>query len=161
MTTRNGSTIGYTSYNLPNVIMAGSNRSTLYYGASRNRYKQVTVTSGVSETTIYVGGLLEKVTRGSVTEYRHLTHGGKGVAAALGMSLRTLHRRLGVENVGFQQLPDEVRSSMAIEYLQNTLMPVEEIGHRIGFTDASNFRKAFRRWTGKPASAYRRPVSAN
>jgi AraC-like DNA-binding protein len=40
-------------------------------------------------------------------------------------------------------------------------MPVEEIGHRIGFTDASNFRKAFRRWTGKPASAYRRPVSAN
>ncbi len=37
MTTRNGSTIGYTSYNLPNVIMAGSNSSTLYYGAFRNR----------------------------------------------------------------------------------------------------------------------------
>ncbi len=123
MTTRNGSTIGYSSYNLPNVIMAGSNSSTLYCGASRNRYKQVTVTSGVSETTIYVGGLLEKV--------------------------------------GFQQLLDEVRSSMAIEYLQNTLMPVEEIGHRIGFTDASNLRKAFRRWTGKPPSAYRRPGRAN
>jgi AraC-like DNA-binding protein len=123
MTTRNGSTIGYTSYNLPNVIMAGSNSSKLCYGASRNRYKQVTVTSGVSETTIYVGGLLEKV--------------------------------------GFQQLLDEVRSSMAIEYLQNTLMPVEEIGHRIGFTDASILRKAFRRWTGKPPSAYRRPGRAN
>jgi AraC-like DNA-binding protein len=161
MTTGNGSTIGYTGYNLPNVIMAGSNPSTLYYGASRNRYKQVTVTSGVSETTIYVGGLLEKVTRGSVIEYRHLIHSGKGVAAALGMSLRILHRRLGEEKVGCQQLLDEVRSSMAIEYLQNTLMPVEEICHRIGFTDASSLRKALRRWTGNPARAYRRPVSAN
>jgi hypothetical protein len=78
---RNGSTVGYTSYNLPNLIMAGSNSSTLSYGAHRNRYKQVSVASGVTETTIYVGGLLEKVTRGSVTEYRHLIHGGKGVAA--------------------------------------------------------------------------------
>ena len=50
---------------------------------------------------------------------------------------------------------------MAIAYLQNTLMPVEDIGHRIGFTDASSLRKAFRRWTGKPRSAYRRPGSAN
>ena len=81
MTTRNGSGIGYTSYNLPNLIMSGSNSSTLSYGAHRNRYKQVSVASGVTETTIYVGGLLEKVTRGSVTEYRHLIHGGKGVAA--------------------------------------------------------------------------------
>lgn len=96
-----------------------------------------------------------------MTKYRHLNRYGKGVAAALGMSLRTLNRRLGVEKVCFQQLLDEVRSSMAIEYLQNTLMPVEEIGHRIGFTDASNFCKAFRRWTGKPRSAYRRPGSAN
>jgi hypothetical protein len=76
MTTRNGSGIGYTSYNLPNLIMAGSNSSTLSYGANRNRYKQVSVVSGVTETTIYVGGLLEKVPRGSVTEYRHLILGG-------------------------------------------------------------------------------------
>ena len=34
MTTRNGSTIGCTSYNLPNVIMASPNSSTLYYGAN-------------------------------------------------------------------------------------------------------------------------------
>jgi len=49
MTTRNGSTIGYTSYNLPNLIMAGSNSSTLYYGANRNRYKQLSVARRVSE----------------------------------------------------------------------------------------------------------------
>jgi hypothetical protein len=37
MTARNGSTIGYTSHDLPSVISAGSKCSTLYYGASRNR----------------------------------------------------------------------------------------------------------------------------
>ncbi|MCJ7453328.1 MAG: hypothetical protein MUO39_12780, partial [Steroidobacteraceae bacterium] len=81
MTTRNGSSISYTSYDLPSMINAGSNSSTLYYGANRNRYKQVAITAGANETTIYVGGILEKVTRGSLTEYRHLIAGGKGIAA--------------------------------------------------------------------------------
>jgi AraC-like DNA-binding protein len=77
------------------------------------------------------------------------------VAAALGMSLRTFHRRLKDEEVSFQRLLDEVRCSVAVEYLSNTKMPVEEIGHRVGFPDPSNFRKAFRRWTGRSPSSYR------
>ncbi|TAK52188.1 MAG: RHS repeat-associated core domain-containing protein [Gammaproteobacteria bacterium] len=81
MTSRDGSTIGYTSYNLPGVINAGSNSSTLSYGAYRNRYKQTAVTAGVTETTIYIGGILEKVTRSGVTEYRHRIEGGNGTAA--------------------------------------------------------------------------------
>lgn len=77
------------------------------------------------------------------------------VAASLGLSLRTFHRRLQAESVSFQRLLDEVRSSIAIEYLSNTRMPIEEIGHRVGFADASNFRKAFRRWRGTSPGAYR------
>ena len=80
MNSRNGSSIGYTSYNLPNVINAGSSSSAISYGAFRNRYKQVS-SGSVAETTIYVAGLLERVTRsGRVTEYRHLIAGGKGIA---------------------------------------------------------------------------------
>jgi RHS repeat-associated protein len=81
MDKRAGSTISYTSYNLPSVINAGSNSSTISYGAHRNRFKQVSLTGGVSETTIYVGGLLERVTKAGVTEYRHLIQGGNGLAA--------------------------------------------------------------------------------
>jgi AraC-like DNA-binding protein len=81
------------------------------------------------------------------------------VAASLGLSLRTFHRRLRAENVSFQRLLDEVRSSVAIEYLSSTVMPVEEIGHRVGFTDASNFRRAFRRWTGRSPGSYRNRVA--
>ena len=81
MTSRNGSTIGYTSYNLPNAINSGSNSSSLSYGAFRNRFKQVAVNAGATETTIYIAGLLEKVTRGSLIEYRHTIHGGNGATA--------------------------------------------------------------------------------
>ncbi|MBF8291704.1 MAG: repeat-associated core protein [Steroidobacteraceae bacterium] len=51
MTSRNGSSFGYTSYNLPSAINSGSNSSTLSYGAFRNRYKQVAVNAGATETT--------------------------------------------------------------------------------------------------------------
>ena len=83
MTKRAGSSISYASYNLPTLINSGSNSSALYYGAFRNRYKQVAVSSGASETTIYVAdGLFEKVTRpGGVIEYRHYLPGGQGIAA--------------------------------------------------------------------------------
>jgi AraC-like DNA-binding protein len=79
------------------------------------------------------------------------------IATELGLSLRTFHRRLNEERVGFQALLDGVRRSIAVEYLENTTMPVEEVAWRVGFADASNFRKAFRRWTGGVPSAYRSP----
>jgi RHS repeat-associated protein len=81
MTTRNGSTISYTSYNLPTSIPSGANSSTLSYGAWRNTVKQVAVTSGTTETTIYVAGLLEKVTKGTTTEYRHRIEATPGTVA--------------------------------------------------------------------------------
>ena len=81
MTTRNGSTIAYASYNLPTSIAAGANSSTLSYGAWRNRIKQVAVTSGSIETTVYVAGLVEKVTKGSTVEYRHQIQATPGTVA--------------------------------------------------------------------------------
>ena len=78
MTSRNGSTISWTSYNLPGVIQgSGGNSSQFFYTPDRARYKQVANYAGTVETTIHVGGLLEKLTRGSLTEYRHLIQAGE------------------------------------------------------------------------------------
>ncbi|HMO45999.1 MAG TPA: AraC family transcriptional regulator [Rubrivivax sp.] len=70
------------------------------------------------------------------------------MAARLGLSVRTLHRRLAEQGQPYQHLVDDVRRSLAIEFLQNTSLSVEEIAGRVGFSEASNFRKAFRKWTG-------------
>ncbi len=77
------------------------------------------------------------------------------MAARLGLSVRTLHRRLAEQGQHYQHIVDEVRRSLAIEFLKNTSLPVEEIAGRVGFSEASNFRKAFRKWTGRPPAHYR------
>jgi|GEM_PF-348094 len=78
------------------------------------------------------------------------------IAKMLGLSLRTFYRRLRDDGLRFQQLVDETRLSVAVEYLESTRIPVDEIGRRLGFEDASNFRKAFRRWAGCAPSEIRR-----
>ena len=77
------------------------------------------------------------------------------VADSLDISVRTMYRRLAKEGVSYQSLLDNLRSSVAMEYLRNTQMSVEEIATQCGYQDVSNFRKAFRRWTSSTPSAYR------
>ena len=69
------------------------------------------------------------------------------VAKSLNMSARTLRRKLREENTSFRKLVDELRMDMAIKYLRDTSLTVEEIAEALGFSDAANFRHAFRRWT--------------
>ena len=70
------------------------------------------------------------------------------VARVLNMSQSTLQRRLKCEGWRFQQVLDEVRHKLASEYLKSTNLPVSEISVLLGFSDAPNFRRSFRRWSG-------------
>jgi len=69
------------------------------------------------------------------------------VARHLNMTTRTLRRKLREENTSFRELIDELRMHLAIKYLRDTVLTVKEIAHCLGFSDAANFRQAFRRWT--------------
>lgn len=77
------------------------------------------------------------------------------VASQLATSTRTLSRSLQEVSTSYQKILDEVRKEMAIEYLKTSSLPIEEIAALIGYNDPSNFRKAFKRWTGQPPSYYR------
>jgi AraC-like DNA-binding protein len=77
-------------------------------------------------------------------------------ANALNMSPRTLRRKLGEEHTSFRRVADELRAEMAIRYLRDTKLTVEDVAELLGFSDAANFRHAFRRWTdGASPSAFR------
>ncbi|EIM94345.1 AraC family transcriptional regulator [Paraburkholderia hospita] len=80
------------------------------------------------------------------------------MAAQLGMSLRTLHRRLADDNYSYQTLLNDVRRSLAIEFLENTRLPIDQVAERIGFSDAASFRRSFRKWTGNSPGVYRKGV---
>lgn len=78
------------------------------------------------------------------------------VADMLHMHERTLRRKLESEGTSFGDIVDDVRSSLAMEYLRTTKMTTDDIAALIGFSDAANFRRAFKRWTGKAPSEFRR-----
>jgi AraC-like DNA-binding protein len=51
---------------------------------------------------------------------------------------------------------NDLRRSVAIEFLENTRLTIEHVAERVGFSDATSFRKAFRKWTGHSPTYYRR-----
>jgi len=70
------------------------------------------------------------------------------IACALNFSERTLRRRLAELGVSYQFLSDKVRYECSLELLKRTRMPLFEIALATGFSDARNFRRAFKRWAG-------------
>ena len=71
------------------------------------------------------------------------------VAEKLGMSTRTLRRRLKEEDSNYRALLDEIRFGLAREYLGKTNLPMEEICGLLGYSEPGNFSHAFRRWSGQ------------
>jgi AraC-like DNA-binding protein len=79
-----------------------------------------------------------------------------GVARLLGMSERTLQRRLRDEGTTFAALLDDVRAEAARMYLRDPRLAVFEVAFLLGFSEASAFNRAFRRWTGSSPSDFRK-----
>ena len=78
------------------------------------------------------------------------------VAQALGLSRRTLVRRLESEGNRYQDLLDETRNELACWYLRQSSHSLSDIAERIGFSDQGNFARGFRKWQGLTPSEYRR-----
>ena len=83
----------------------------------------------------------------------------EGLARALNVSLRTLHRHLHQEGASVQSLKDEQRCARARDLLQRTRQPVKQIAHQLGFRSEKSFARAFRLWTGTTPSACRRETA--
>ena len=86
------------------------------------------------------------------------------VAAELGMSGRTLARRLASEGHSFSKILDGLRSALARRYLAESEMSISEIAWLLGYSEVANFTHAFHRWTGtnpRTERAKQRPTKFN
>jgi len=81
------------------------------------------------------------------------------LARQLGMSERTLKRRLAAQGTSYTELLDAARRTRALELLGSDVS-VEEVSARLGYSDAANFTRAFRRWTGQSPRALRQSARA-
>ena len=74
----------------------------------------------------------------------------------LGMSEQTVRRRLKEEGYSFSKLKEDTRRDMAIYYIKQSSLSVEEISYRLGFSEGSTFIRAFKSWTGITPFSYRK-----
>lgn len=71
------------------------------------------------------------------------------IARELGVTERTLRRRLTDEGARFADIADDVRKRLSLSYLQTTRMTADDIAAKVGFSETANFRRAVKRWTGR------------
>jgi AraC-like DNA-binding protein len=72
----------------------------------------------------------------------------EAIAAKMNQSRHTLHRALKDEGVTFEQVLDDLRHTLALQYLQGKKVSVNETAYLVGFSDPAAFSRAFKRWTG-------------
>ncbi len=82
-------------------------------------------------------------------------------AEIIGMSARTLQRRLGATGLTHSGLLEQVRFETAAQMLKNTEQNVIHVAYEVGYEDPSNFARAFRRIAGVSPREYRQRLTAD
>ena len=80
------------------------------------------------------------------------------VASKLSLGARTLRRRLNELGTSYQRILDDVRRELATEYLRTTNLTVQEIAEILGYSEVTNFRRAFMRWVELSPYQYRKQM---
>lgn len=83
------------------------------------------------------------------------------IAECLHMSESSLRRRLLKEQTSYQILKDEFRCELAVQYLRNAELKVNDIADLLGFTEPSSFVRSFKNWTQLTPRAYREKLTAS
>ncbi|MGA0605104.1 AraC family transcriptional regulator [Phenylobacterium sp. VNQ135] len=80
----------------------------------------------------------------------------QAIAQRLGMTERTLRRRLDEAGHSYANIVDDVRRTLTLEYVTTTRISADDIAWKVGFSDSSNLRRAVKRWTGRTFAEVRR-----
>jgi AraC-like DNA-binding protein len=78
------------------------------------------------------------------------------IAEKMSTSRQTLYRNLKAEGVTYEQVLDELRHRMALNFLAGKKVSVNETAYLVGFSEPAAFSRAFKRWTGSSPSAARK-----
>jgi AraC-like DNA-binding protein len=77
------------------------------------------------------------------------------IAAQLGLSRRTLLRKLSAEGTTFEKVLDELRHRLALDFLAGNKVSINVAAYLVGFSDPAAFSRAFKRWTGSSPRRHR------
>ena len=101
-------------------------------------------------------GVLARISRDILKSMEESHVDAERTARRLGMTRRTLIRRLGLLGTSYSELVKEARYRTAMHYLQETRCRVSDLAFLLGYSDCAPFVRAFKRWSGLAPSQYRR-----
>ena len=137
VTNARGATIGWTSYNYAASITNGADSASFSYTPDRQYWRQISnYTSGGNATTIYIGGMLEKVITSAGTDYRHMIHAGNSTVI--------VSRQTTGTNTTYYALTDHLGSNSTITNSSGAILTTTSY-------DAFGKRRGGN-WTGSPNS---------
>ncbi|MBO9662786.1 AraC family transcriptional regulator [Dokdonella sp.] len=99
---------------------------------------------------------VERILRRRLAEHPTLSE----IAQNLNLSERTLRRHLATAGRVYRDIHDQLRAERALELLSAGALSIAAIGSEVGYSDAREFRRAFKRWTGAPPTAMRHAAVA-
>lgn len=83
----------------------------------------------------------------------------ENIAVFLNITPRTLQRKLQDENTTYRTLSDLVKYELAAALLKHNELSISEIAYKLGYTDPSTFRKAFKQWSGNTPADYKSKIT--
>ncbi|MFZ6719717.1 AraC family transcriptional regulator ligand-binding domain-containing protein [Undibacterium sp. Ji49W] len=145
-------TLVFAAVDVDRPFLTENHKMWLFFEPSlRQRLTDLDRTAGMAERVRST--LLESLPAGEVSM--------QVVSRKLGVSTRTLQRKLQDEGTTFQQTLDTLRDSLAHHYLRNTTMSSAEISFLLGFEESNSFTRAFHGWTGKTPQAVRSEICSD
>ncbi|BFM14798.1 AraC family transcriptional regulator [Maricurvus nonylphenolicus] len=126
--------------------LAGANPELAHYNDNlAKRYLTLLDRSDIAR--LVKGKMLELMSSGDISK--------KLISQQLNMSVNNLQSKLAKQNTSYSALYDSVRKDIACDHLKQQHMSICEISYLVGFSDTSNFTRAFKRWQGVSPSEYR------
>lgn len=101
-------------------------------------------------------GLAEQVRNRLSNDYGHQFPDLTALSQQLSLTPQTLRRRLKEEGTSYQQIKDQLREEAARFYLAKPALSIDEVALMMGFSEASAFHRAFKKWTGQTPASCRR-----
>ena len=99
--------------------------------------------------------LIEQVRNLIAGEFRGGEPSLERIAGHLGLTPRTLQRKLQELGTSYNDVLDQMRCQLAMRYLREPQMAICEVAYLLGFSESSSFHRAFKRWTGVTPKEFR------
>ncbi len=153
---------------LANNIEFNSERNLLFFKLEHMKLELLTANSIDAETTIEAceveliraKEILTSTNRviDLIRFYLDTNPSSKEIARGMNITERTLRRKLAEEGTSYRVLLQKIREETARYYLDQTQLQVAQIALKLGYGETSNFRAAFKSWTGKPPREWRKSI---